>query len=398
MLKRGDTWVVTAGVNLDQASRTGQGIIGAYGAGAKPILQLNYDGSIIRTSAVCDDWRFVDLSMTANGVGPRPNGRSFNLIDSNDLLLLRCEATGAYFDIQSSGNQGLYIVDSVMGQLETWVSGSGGYCIYNSNSERVHIMGTQWGGATNHGCRLQGLRRSSIDSNSGTGNILGNARGAVLTLRGWTPWSVSDWTENVVISRNTLAGNDENLAVLSCSPQNNTSSEALRNVIVDGNYVTTTTSNPMTCEVTTGFTVRNNIFFTNAVNGIDVRGQNTSGVPLPTQQFWYNNTFYCAATGSSNTAFTIIGTVSGVTLTNNITYSPNVTTTTFTNGTGGQVTLTNNSSDSQMRLNLPFVSATPAVPTDFAPAGYAVNGGTWVPVYKNYLGATNSAPREIGAI
>jgi len=134
------------------------------------------------------------------------------------------------------------------------------------------------------------------------------------------------------------------------------------------------------------------------VNGIDVRGQNTSGVPLPTQQFWYNNTFYCAATGSSNTAFTFIGTVSGVVFTNNIAYSPNVTTTVFTDGSGGQVTLANNSSNSQMRLNLPFVSATPAVAADFAPAGYAVNGGTWVPVYKNYLGTTNAAPREIGAI
>jgi hypothetical protein len=398
LLKRGDTWAVTSSMDFDQVSRTGEGIIGAYGAGAKPILNLTYDGSILRTSAVCDDWRFVDLKMTCDGIGRKENGRSFNLVDSTDLLLLRCEADGAYFGITSSGNQGLYIVDSVMGQLETWVSGSGGYCIYNSSGQRLHIMGTQWGGATNHGCRLQGLRKSSIDCCTGTGNIPGNAAGAVFTLRGWIPWSVSDWTENVVVSRNSFAGNNNNLATISCSPMNTTSSEALRNVILDGNYITSTTSNVMTCEVVTGFTVRNNIWFSGATSSVDVRGQNTSGTPLPTQNFFYNNTFYCANAGGSLTAFYMYGTVSGIVFTNNIAYAPNITSTTFTNGTGGQVTLTNNSSDSQMRLNLPFVSATPAVAADFAPAGYAVNGGTWVPVYKNFMGTTNAAPREIGAI
>lgn len=398
LLKRGDTWPVTASIDLDQVSRTGEGIIGAYGTGAKPTLNLTYDGTVFRTSAVCDDWRFVDLKVTCDGIGRKGNGRSFTLLGSTDLLLLRCEASGAYYDIISNDNRGLYIVDSVLGPLETWVSGAGGYCIYNSGSERVHIMGTHWYGGTNHGCRLQGLKKGSIDYNTGGGNIPGNARGAVFTLRGWAPWSVTDWTENVHVGHNVFAGNDENLATINCSPQNNTSSEALRRVILDGNLVTSTISNVMTCEVTTEFTVRNTIWISGATSGVDVRGQNTSGVPLPTQNFWYNNTFYCANVGGSLTAFYMYGTVSGIEFTNNIAYAPNITSTTFTNGTGGQVTVTNSSSDSQMRLNLPFVSATPVVPADFAAANYALGGGVWVPVRKTFTGAAVPTPRNRGAI
>ena len=397
LLRRGDTWPVTSSIDLDQISRTGEGIIGAYGTGAKPTLNLTYDGSVFRTTAASDDWRFVDLKVTCDGIGRKANGRGFNLVDSTDILLLRCEVDGTYYDVTSSGNLGLYIVDSVLNPVETWVSGSGGYCVYNSNSERVHFMGTYWEGGSNHGVRLQGVKKGSVTYNTGHGNIPGNAPGAVFTLRGWTPWSATDWTENVYVGHNVFAGNANNLATISCSPQNNTSSEALRNVILDGNWITSTVSNVMTCEVTTGFTVRNNVWISGATSSVDVRGQNTSGTPLPTQNFFYNNTFYCANVGGSLTAFYMYGTVSGIEFTNNIAYAPNITSTTFTNGTGGQVTLTNNSSDSQMRLNLPFVSATPVVPADFAAANYALGGGVWVPVRKTFTGAVAPAPRNRGA-
>jgi hypothetical protein len=59
----------------------------------------------------------------------------------------------------------------------------------------------------------------------------------------------------------------------------------------------------------------------------------------------------------------------------------------------------NNSSNTQVNLTRPWAAASPVAAVDFTPSGsYAVDGGTWVPVYKNYFGTTNSAPREIGAI
>lgn len=397
LLKRGDTWSVTAGVALDQVSRTGEGIIGAYGTGAKPILELNYDGTILTTDADVSDWRFMDLSMTANGTGPRPNSRSMYLVGSTDLLVLRCDTQGALYDAHVADADGVYIVDSLLGPVEPYAGGAVGYCLYESKTTRVHIMGTRGYGNTTHCVRLQGATLSSIDCNTFNDSAAGTA-GNVFTVRGWSPYTGTEWTENVVITRNVFTGNANNLAVFGCHPQFNTSEERIRRVIADGNFVSGVTSLGF-FSVATEFTVRNNLFVTSNNTNVEMRGESSVGSPFPSQSFFYNNTLYSTASGGSHTAFLLTGTISGMVLTNNIAYAPNATTTFLTDGTGAEVTLANNSSDSQIKNNRPWAAVTPVDAVDYTPSGsYAVDGGTWVPVYKNYFGTTNSAPREIGAI
>jgi len=397
LLKRGDTWSVTTGVALDQVSRTGEGIIGAYGTGAKPILELNYDGTIITTDADVSDWRFMDLSMTANGTGPRPNSRSVYLVGSTDLLVLRCDTTGALYDAHVADADGVYIVDSILGPVEPYAGSAVGYCLYESKTTRMHMMGTRAYGNTTHGVRLQGATLSSFDCNTVNDSAAGTP-GNVFTLRGWSPYTGTEWTENVVITRNVFTGNANNLAVFGCHPQFNTSEERIRRVIADGNFVSGVTSLGF-FSVATEFTVRNNLFVTSNNTNVEMRGESSVGSPFPTQSFFYNNTLYSTASGSSHTAFLLTGTISGMVLTNNIAYAPNATTTFLTDGTGAEVTTANNSSDSQIKNDRPWAAVTPVDAVDYTPSGsYAVDGGTWVPVYKNYFGTTNSAPREIGAI
>ena len=394
LLKRGDTWVTSGEMALDQVSRTGPGIIGAYGTGARPIIQLNHDGAIIRTDADVSDWRFVDLDMTANGVGPRNNSRSFQLTGSTDLLVLRCDATGALYDMSVSDANGVYVVDSVLGPVEPYAGSTVGYCQYAPNNIRLHVMGSRAYGNTTHCMRWQGARKSSIDCCTLNDSAAGTA-GNVFTLRGW---DMPEWSEDVVITRNVFTGNASNLAVLSCHPQNNTTAEQIRRVIVDGNFISGVSSLGF-FSVATEFTVRNNLFVTSYNTNIEMLGQSSVGSPFPSQSFFYNNTLYSTASGSSHTAFLLTGTISGMVLTNNIAYAPNATTTFLTDGIGGEVTLANNSSNAQIKNNRPWAAVSPVAAVDYTPsASYAVDGGTWVPVYKNYFGTTNAAPREIGAI
>jgi hypothetical protein len=104
--------------------------------------------------------------------------------------------------------------------------------------------------------------------------------------------------------------------------------------------------------------------------------------------------------GNGFTGVNYFGTVSGQVIRNNIFYAPLDTTPVFTTGaTPSQYLGSNNSTDAQIKNNRPWLAASPVTAADFTPSGsYAVDGGTWVPVYKNYFGTTNSAPREIGAI
>jgi len=395
LLKRGDTWSVTAGVALDQVSRTGPGIIGAYGTGANPILQLDYDGSILRTDADVADWRFVDIDMTATPAA-RTFAYAFNPVGGNNLLILRCSVSGQRDGINATNNAGLYVVDSVIGPAQTYtIGGTEGYGIYASGQDRFHILGSRVYGFTTHGIRLQGGITSSFqDSTVNTSNA--GTVGAVLTIRGR---AIPDWTENVVVSRCLLESNANSGTALSVLPQNTTSAEQVRRVIVDGCFLSSTNFSVADFSVAEALTVRSNIFTSSFGQPINIRGQNTAGSPFPSQGFFYNNTYYNTNAGGSFDGFYIWGTVSGQMFTNNILYAPNRSAVNFTNGAGGQVTLTNNSSNTQARLDRPWAAVTPVAAVDFTPsASYAVDGGTWVPVYKNYFGTTNAAPREIGAI
>jgi hypothetical protein len=411
LLRRGDTWDINGGITFG-ASQAGPGIIGAYGTGNKPVISQNIDTVGMTFGDNGDDWRLIDLKVTSNDLAYFPFSRAIMMQHGSDLLLLRTDVEKAGRILVEAGTNegytdlghGMYIVDSVIGPVGATTPA---ICLYTSSVDRLGVLGCTIIGSKDHGTRWQGTALSVFSNNTSSGHRDGSH---CLTIRGkanaadQTTW-LGRWTENVVVSDNAITGSAGSLAVLRIHPQNNVSAERLRNVLVERNLLTSIASEVMSTSVVSGFTVRNNILRTNHSTAIDVRAESSVGSPPPSQNFFYNNTVYKADVSVVN-GLTVLGFVgsagggiSGVVATNNLAYAPIDTAPVFTNGTGGQVTLANNSSNAQIKNNRPWASTTPVAAVDYTPSGsYAVDAGAWVPVYDNYFRTVNTLPREIGAI
>jgi hypothetical protein len=400
LLKRGDVWVGDGTMSFNSAARAGQGIIGAYGTGAKPRVNMNADASAIRIDSAAPDWRFVDLDIVGDTVTYRANGDGITSY-AHEVLVLRTDISLARILIGGGERTGYYIVDSVIGPTSTL---GYGICGYTENSTNMAVLGSRYTGSGNHGNRVQGAVKS-VFSNSTYDALTGN--GHAFTIRGQVNtidnavWS-GLWTEDVVVSDNFIGDIRGTHTSLRIHPQTNTYPERIRNILVERNHVSSYAI-AASFSVATGLTVRNNLFVTRAASGWDIRGETTfPGSPFPTQGFFYNNTVYKPDIGLVN-GFQVaefIGTISGQVMTNNLAYAPLDTTPIFTNGaTPAQYTASNNSTNTQMKNTRPWLAASPVAAVDFTPSGsYAVDGGTFVPVYKNYFGTTVSGTREIGAI
>lgn len=401
LLRRGDTWVSTVQVSFDQVSRAGPGIIGAYGSGARPLMQMNSDAGAFYLGSNCPEWRIMDLEVDAINLDSRLFSRVISG-PARETLFLRCELKRARDIVNVDSIVGLTFADCVLGPNANFGT-EYGYGIYSSKNTRLTILGThitQSGGPGAHVCRVQGTVLGVFSNNSMEPR---DTAVCTFTMRGWAPYTGTEWSENNVVTHNYFAGAVGTGTTWNAAPQNNESAERIRNFLGEGNFVHAPDSNPAGFSVATGLFIRNNIFVTGRNDTVQFYGTNTAGSPYPSQGAIYNNTYYCYASGGSGSAFSFAGTVTGHALKNNIAYKPNVTASVFTNGTGANGTYENNSSDFEVKNTRPWAAVTPgttpAAAADYTPnASYAVDGGVWVPVYKNYLWATNSDPRNIGAI
>lgn len=399
LLKRGDTWVVDSAVTFG-ASQAGAGIIGAYGTGAKPIVQTS-DITPLRFNASANDWRVVDLTVTSTDPVISTNG-GIVVFDAVNTLLLRTDVNRCgrlVLEVQNA--TGYYVVDCLIGPASA--NGAASINLYLSDTDNAGVLGSRFTGGRDHGLRIGGTAKS-VFSNMRVD--AGRPASHTVTIRGKsdvpTPWN-GLWTENVVFSDNLLEAVLDSLASLALKPTNPDYAERLRKVIVERNRITSLNCENIFAHVGEELTIRNNILSTGYSSSISIGGTSNVGSPLPSSGWIYNNTTYKPDNtyGTSFTAVLMTTSVTGYVVKNNIGYAPGSTSPTMFSGSaveGVNYTQSNNSSDAQVLSTLPFVNASPVVAADFAPAGYAVNGGAWVPVYKNYLGATNSAPREIGAI
>ena len=401
LLRRGDTWVSTVRVGLDQVSRAGPGIIGAYGSGNKPLMQMNSDQGAFYFGSNCPEWRIMDLEVDAINLDSRLFSRVISG-PAQETLFLRCELKRARDIVNVDSVVGLTFADCVLGPNANFGT-EYGYGIYSASNTRLTILGThitQSGGPGAHVCRVQGTVLGVFSNN--TMDPRDNAV-CTFTMRGWLPYTGTEWSENNVATHNYFAGAANTGTTWNAAPMNNESAERLRNFLGEGNFVHTPSSNPAGFSVANGLFIRNNIFVTGVNDNVQFYGNNTAGSPYPSQAQVYNNTYYCYGTGSFGSCYSFSGTVTGCDMKNNIAYRPNVSSSTFTNGTGANGTFSNNSSNAQALGTRPWAAVspgtTPASAADYTPSGsYAVDGGTWVPVYKNYFNAVNTLPRQIGAI
>jgi len=420
LLKKGDTWNTTTSTTI---TSTG-GILGAFGTGAKPkIRQTGTVTSLVLNGAT--DWRIVDIEVTSDGVY-QPSKGCLASTSSTNIYLLRCDLNQGRNIISAATSTGLGLFDCVVHESFA----TAGICAYLDKVDNLAIYGTWMYLSSDHTCRVQGTAVSAISNNfferPGAGN------GAALTVRGKANDANVDlwnglWTEKVVIANNvcTASAATGGGNALAIKPQASGHAERLRNVVVDGNVLSSDALSPIVSQVSSGLTIRNNIVITRYAIGMDFGYSSTSTdtVPPPDSIWIYNNSFYKPDTTSSNgfTAVSITNTtaITGMVVNNNVAYAPTDTRDGYTNGTaprffdsntatlGVHYTLGVNSSNAQVKSSLPFTTAAPlnyfvngvqATPSQFTPTGYAVNAGTYVPIYQDFFATQISGTRELGAI
>ena len=244
--------------------------------------------------------------------------------------------------------------------------------------------------------RLEGHTGMVISNNVFTGNQWGRPQ---IKLN-----AASRPSSKLVVSDNKFNGGN-GVFPFDIAPQNNVSDERMTDFIVERNWWVNSGHwfRMINLSARKG-TVRNNILDGSLGNpGADNASIYVSQLgiePAPDDIQIYNNTFYSRFTDSQNAFWGVVLTSgTNMVVKNNLAYAPNYATVQMVVNSAS-ATVTNNSTDAQVKTN-PFASATPAVPADFMlPASsYARNAGTAAPVFSDFFRAIrpNGTSIDLGA-
>ncbi len=417
LFNRGETWFTSTPAAMDV---DGPWTIGAYGAGAKPVIQWVGGGRILafagNGSNSFKDARVMDLKI--DGTNP------VSVVTGVDFLGAFAQITFVRFDCtgvnncftQSATKPGLTaiwdqftVVDSNISPTQGGGGGNGMFL----NSSRAAVLGNLFDNnlTGEHNFRAMHWNKLLVSSNTFQNP---NATKANLTLRGSTwyaafgPIPPGTYSIYGVVSDNKFAG-----AAGVAVPVNTSIDAAFeartRFLIFERNWWTNQLSATVGLSLNSSFTtIRNNIIDMSASAGgqcIDI--SNNGDTQAPTDNWIYNNTCYAnqAAAAQVYGVRLFIG-ATNTTLKNNLMYAPNATAAFVINnflgvGTVGASGTFGNSSDVQAKTISPnFVSGAPAVPLDFKITGasYALGTGVAVPVWTDFFGVTNTAPWDGGAV
>ena len=435
MLKGGGS--VYTGAAGTSVAVVGPALIGAYGTGAKPVLQttsVTNFSKIIALAGVVSDLRLVDLDIDGQSDIRREAMASEGTAVINNLLMLRLDIHNIGGGIEIPLEQvaavpnGIALVDSTVRFI------LGGGATSNSHgilvgADNVAIMGSDFndstGGSAEHMLRMQFLNKAVISSNT-IANVQksgppGNKE--MLTIRGpcttavaaCTPFAslgltgAAAATRFVVTSDNLVKTNT--FAGIQLSQVVSTWPTDIHDVIIERNYLQHVAGSGTGIRVVgNNITVRNNLVdISNGTLddhiGIQTSGA-TAGMAAPSNVFIYNNTIFSVDTGDFFGGFLLPGT--GIIFTNNIGYAPNATTTFVMlrdNATG--TTIANNTCNTSdcatdIKTSPMFGNASTLLrtPTDFnLTGGYALDSGSVVPVFSDFFGVARpqGAAIDIGA-
>lgn len=422
-LNNSSTWSVVS----QEAWPTGVQVDG-YGTGSAWNLTStadNQDPFYINNTK--DDIRIIGGKHT--GPGGIQTTTTVTVVDTcSNLLMLNMEstATRAGFSSTPTALSNLFLVDNNIHDigLSAVSPNVGSIGIYMEECYGLFMSGNLVDNIhTNHCVRVAGCQKALIANNTisrprwdypnpGDG-------GHCLTVRGFTndaslPTWNGIWTEKTVIRNNLIDGSAGSIDTLHIASQNSGDASRHRNIIVECNYIKSYKSQGLTTEVSSNMTARNNIFTDIAAPySIVVQAISSVGAPAPSQTRLYNNTFWKTA-ASSPSAYSAVfirnvtSSPTGTEITNNLVYAPDDTADGFQTGTqatllmqdvgGTGYTTSNNSSNTQIKNTKPWAATTPVNPVDFTPDSYGINGGTSVPVVKDFFNQTITGTREIGAI
>ncbi len=414
LFNRGETFVasVTAPINA-----AGPGLIGAYGAGPKPIVQATAAAIGVSSLAgpAISDWRIMDLELV--GLAATSTGIS-GQGPASQITMYRIDAHDIQFGISFSQSlldvintpvfiapiwDQIAIVDSTIQRVIGGVN-NGGNGVFMS-ATRFAFLGNLIDDTTNaeHGIRTPFIN-SGVLSNNTISNIA-DIR-VNITIRGpnfaGTPTiPAGTFTEGVVLSDNKIIGGDSD-GIVGVGPNTDSFDQRIRKLIWERNWFVAGvgTSQAIRFEGS-DITFRNNIVdMSGAVSlsgavGLTVA---TAGVaPDSSNINIFNNTFFRSDAGASTFRPVLLQVgASNITIQNNLAYGPATFAATMIFDAGAiGLTASFNSSNGQIAGTTPnFVTISPITLADYSlNAGYARDGGTAVPVRSDLFGV----PRPQGA-
>lgn len=420
LFRRGETWFTPRPAILDV---NGPWTVGAYGDGAKPVVQRTGGSAILvfgrNGSNSHRDARVMDLALDGGSPEMPPivavdfSGK----FDQVAFLRVDIERANAGF-VQSASKPNLSapwdqftVADSAIQPSQGGRGGNGMYLF----SSRTAILGNLFDNMSvgEHNFRSMYWRGLVVSSNTFQNP---NKKKANLTLRGPTwykqfgPLPAGTHSQHGIVSDNRFVGAPGVEIPVNTSIDASNESRT-RYLIVERNWWTGQVGTVTAIGLNSSFsTVRNNIFDLSAgVGGQAIGVTNNNDTQSATGNAIYNNTIY--AKRSLPTRVRGIRMFRGAldtSIRNNLMYAPSaesviVVDTALGAGTVGTSGTLGNSSDAQARNVDPlFTNASRnfSKPSDFRPGAgsYAIGGGVGVPARHDFLRKAHGAARDIGAV
>ena len=453
LFKRGDVFEAT---NTATITAAGPGTIGSFGSGMLPVVQMtgNTDTLVLssRSTPNFSDWRIMDLELDGMG-SPASHGLGLGggakQITIQRLTMRNFEASiGFGGDIinwwnNSPGGPNGHTIDQIAIVDSTVISGTNtAYGSYIAGN-RISFMGNKidnGGIQIRHDAQGKAILNSTGNPSNGShvtrwtylnkGVISNNTLSRpgfdrhIIKLHAPTwinglpdstqksnysrSFAGDGYSKQIVISDNKFTDYLNGWSI-SIGPQDSESDERVRDVILERNlHITTPTSQAGQVIRAQEVTSRNNLYLGGGSNSqtfvrIDVDGRE----PPASNVRIYNNSQYSSDIVPSDQFIMVyIGDyrVSNITIKNNLAYAPNANhPLLFTNSGAKNVSVSNNSTNSQIKNTSPLFSSTPPILiSDWSPkvGSYAINAGATVPVWSDFY--LNNRPQhnmiDIGAI
>jgi PKD repeat protein len=405
LFKRGDTFDCSFQA---EPTTTGGVYIGAYGTGAAPIVDIT--GNCPAVSLSQSDYRILDLYIDGNAGA---SSRGVQVAAAAGAVAQITVLNNTITDVQHG-----VILRERTADLEDQVfvvgneiTDTNNFCVYPQTTTKFAMLGNNIAAKTGasgvHDFRAEWIKVGVISNNTMS---KASASCHNIKLHGPDYDVVTDFTEEVVISENSLPGGN-NGSMVNIEPQNDLIDERLRNIIFENNYIPSGAAGDTPVRISGAkITARNNILdFTGGPAGnyscfyVLQRGEE----PVPDEIWIYNNTAYNPVANAVFRFLRMDDSPTNVLLRNNLGYSPNTTTVEVSTGTGGAGSAQSNNSTAAgvsdgIKVN-PQFDGPLTTPLGFAiaVASYGTNGGTAVfPATSSdfFNGRDSAGSVRIGAI
>lgn len=427
LFRRGETFT---GASPGIINVNGPGIVGAYGTGAKPIVNGPGTAPVLTLgtygSGLFTDWRIMDLYLNGQNNQAGENVGINAVGQFNQVTILRVDVVGTSSGYAASH----WTLTSGQQSFDQWtLHDSTAAGVPNCNwtghyicNWRVYVVGTRWSMQGNtldnlgnpstlyaggsHVIRTEMLQNSVISNNTlrGAGDFQVDIK-----LHGWA-WgggaggnsTAGTYTEKIIIADNKIEGG-ANAWQVSLGPQDEITDERVRDVILERNWFTANSRTQVPMHINSSqTTIRNNICnLSGAADFICVNVSRWGITPAPVDTQIYNNTFYSGA-GAVDFVGVQIATATNTIVRNNLVSAPASASPVVISGTGTGLVSSNN-----LLNNTPsavFVSATPSTPANFGltalPNLARDTGLSTVPVLSDFFGTSRpqNGVIDIGAV